>query len=47
VLFDDRIPLVGWMGVAVIILSGIASTALTARRRALPSVTSTDSSDRS
>ncbi len=35
VLFDDRIPLIGWVGVAVIIASGIASTALTARRRAL------------
>jgi len=35
VLFDDRIPLVGWAGIAVIIGSGIASTALTARRRAL------------
>jgi S-adenosylmethionine uptake transporter len=35
VLFDDRIPLIGWAGIAVIIASGIASTALTARRRAL------------
>jgi S-adenosylmethionine uptake transporter len=39
VLFDDRIPLIGWAGVAVIIASGIASTALTARRRALRTTT--------
>jgi S-adenosylmethionine uptake transporter len=35
VMFDDQIPLIGWTGIAVIIASGIASTALTARRRAL------------
>lgn len=34
VLFDDRIPLVGWVGMALIIASGIAATAL--RARALP-----------
>jgi S-adenosylmethionine uptake transporter len=34
-LFDDRIPLVGWAGIAVIVASGVASTALTPRRRAL------------
>lgn len=39
VLFDDRIPLVGWAGIAVIVASGIASTALTARRRALRAAT--------
>ena len=47
VLFDDRIPLIGWAGVAVIIASGIASTALTARRRALRGARSSDSSARS
>jgi S-adenosylmethionine uptake transporter len=47
VLFDDRIPLVGWIGVAVIIASGIASTALTARRRALRGAPSPDSPARS
>ena len=36
VMFDDRIPLIGWTGIAVIIASGIASTALTARRRTEP-----------
>lgn len=35
VLFDDRIPLIGWIGIAVIVASGIASTVLTARRSAL------------
>lgn len=45
VLFDDRIPLIGWAGVAVIVASGIASTALTARRRALRTAT-TDFTDR-
>lgn len=30
--FGDRIPLVGWLGIAVIIASGISSTLLTARR---------------
>ena len=33
-LFGDRIPLIGWLGMLVIILSGIVATAL--RRRALP-----------
>jgi drug/metabolite transporter (DMT)-like permease len=49
VLFDDRIPLIGWAGIAVIVASGIASTALTARRRALRATrtTSTAPSDRS
>ena len=46
VLFDDKIPLIGWAGIAVIIASGIASTALTARRHALRA-TSTGVSDRS
>jgi drug/metabolite transporter (DMT)-like permease len=31
-IFDDHIPLIGWTGIAVIIGSGIASTALTRRR---------------
>ena len=46
-LFDDRIPLVGWAGIGVIIASGIASTALTARRRALRTAPPPDSSTRS
>jgi S-adenosylmethionine uptake transporter len=29
---DDRIPVSGWLGIAVIIVSGISSTVLTARR---------------
>jgi drug/metabolite transporter (DMT)-like permease len=33
-LFDDRIPLIGWTGIAVIMASGILSTALTARSAA-------------
>ena len=33
-LFGDRIPLIGWIGMALIIASGIAATAL--RARALP-----------
>jgi len=45
-LFDDKIPLIGWAGIAVIIASGIASTALTARRRALRT-TSTEFPNRS
>lgn len=32
--FGDRIPLIGWIGIAVIIASGVTSTALTARRLA-------------
>ena len=42
-LFDDRIPLIGWAGIAVIVASGIASTALTARRRALRGAASASS----
>jgi S-adenosylmethionine uptake transporter len=34
-LFGDQIPLIGWAGMALIIASGIAATAL--RSRALPS----------
>jgi S-adenosylmethionine uptake transporter len=34
VLFGDQIPLIGWAGMAVIVLSGLAATAL--RTRALP-----------
>jgi len=33
-LFGDRIPLVGWLGMAIILASAMASTAL--RARALP-----------
>jgi len=33
-LFGDQIPLIGWAGMALIIASGIAATAL--RNRALP-----------
>jgi len=33
-LFGDRIPLIGWLGMLLIIVSGIVATAL--RRRALP-----------
>ena len=32
-LFGDRIPLIGWIGIAIIVLSGIAASTLTARRR--------------
>lgn len=45
-LFDDRIPLVGWAGIAVIVASGIASTVLTTRRRALREPASNPTSDR-
>jgi len=38
-LFDDEIPLIGWAGIAIIVASGIASTVLTARRRALSPIT--------
>jgi S-adenosylmethionine uptake transporter len=34
VLFGDQIPLIGWAGMAVIVVSGLAATAL--RTRALP-----------
>ncbi len=34
VLFGDQIPLIGWVGMTVIVLSGLAATAL--RNRALP-----------
>jgi S-adenosylmethionine uptake transporter len=33
-LFGDQIPLIGWAGMALIIASGIAATAL--RNRTLP-----------
>lgn len=32
-LFGDRIPLIGWIGIAVIIASGVAASTFTARRR--------------
>jgi S-adenosylmethionine uptake transporter len=34
VLFGDQIPLLGWMGIAVIVASGILATIL--RSRAMP-----------
>jgi S-adenosylmethionine uptake transporter len=34
VAFGDHIPLVGWIGIATIIVSGVASTVLIARQRA-------------
>jgi len=34
VLFDEQLPLIGWLGMALIMASGIASTAL--RTRAVP-----------
>lgn len=36
-VFEDRIPPVGWIGIAVIVASGVASTALTRRRSSGPS----------
>lgn len=33
-LFGDRIPVIGWIGIAVIIASGVAASTFTARRRA-------------
>ncbi len=32
-LFGDRIPLIGWISIAVIIVSGVAASTFTARRR--------------
>lgn len=32
--FGDHVPLLGWIGIAIIILSGVAASTLTARRRA-------------
>jgi S-adenosylmethionine uptake transporter len=34
IVFGDKLPLIAWLGMAVIILSGIAATIL--RNRALP-----------
>ena len=31
--FGDQIPLLGWVGIAIIIVSSVASTVLIARRR--------------
>jgi S-adenosylmethionine uptake transporter len=47
IVFADRIPLIGWAGIAVILASGIASTALTARRPALRGGGTPSSSERS
>jgi len=45
-LFGDRIPLFGWIGIAVIIVSGVTSTVLITRQHvALPIETATRSSD--
>lgn len=46
-LFDDHIPLFGWAGIAVIVASGISSTALTSRRRALRAAQTPSPTDRS
>ena len=40
ILFDDQIPLIGWLGMALIMASGIASTVL--RNRTLPSAPAED-----
>ncbi len=40
ILFDDHIPLMVWLGMALIMASGNASTVL--RNRALPSATAED-----
>ena len=40
ILFDDHIPLMGWLGMALIMASGIASTVL--RNRTLPSAPAED-----
>jgi len=40
VLFGDQIPLLGWAGMAVIIVSGVAATVL--RSRALPDTPAED-----
>ena len=40
ILFDDHIPLIGWLGMALIMASGIASTVL--RNRTLPSAPAED-----
>jgi S-adenosylmethionine uptake transporter len=36
IVFADRIPLVGWLGIAVIIGSGVLATWLTSRRASVP-----------
>jgi len=32
-VFGDHIPLIGWIGIAIIILSGVSSTVLITRQR--------------
>ena len=39
-LFGDKIPLIGWLGIAVIVASGIAATVL--RSRSLPDTPAKD-----
>jgi S-adenosylmethionine uptake transporter len=39
-LFGDRLPLIGWAGMALIVASGVAATAL--RTRALPNTPAED-----
>ena len=39
-LFGDKIPLIGWLGIAVIVASGIAATVL--RSRSLPDTPAED-----
>jgi S-adenosylmethionine uptake transporter len=40
-IFGDHIPLLGWLGIAIIIVSGVMSTALIARHRAAAAAAST------
>jgi S-adenosylmethionine uptake transporter len=39
-LFGDQLPLIGWLGMGLIVVSGIAATAL--RARALPNAPAED-----
>jgi S-adenosylmethionine uptake transporter len=39
-LFGDQLPLIGWAGMTLIVLSGVAATAL--RTRALPNTPAED-----
>jgi S-adenosylmethionine uptake transporter len=39
-LFGDQLPLIGWAGMALIVLSGVAATVL--RTRALPDTPAED-----
>jgi drug/metabolite transporter (DMT)-like permease len=45
-VFGDHIPLIGWIGIAIIILSGVSSTVLITRQRvALPAESTTRPTD--